>query len=164
MLQILVAAYFNGFQNVHQRLAVKPRHVLAAVDHIVAFQRRDRHEADIVQPQLGGEGQVFLSDLVEAVFAEIHQIHLVHRYHDVPDTKQGGDKRVTASLGQHTTAGVDYQNGNLCRRGAGGHVAGVLLVSRCVCNDELALVGGEVTIGDIDGNALLALGLQAVNQ
>jgi hypothetical protein len=37
-------------------------------------------------------------------------------------------------------------------------------VARGVGDDELALGGGEVAVGDIDGDALLALGLQAVDQ
>jgi len=31
-------------------------------------------------------------------------------------------------------------------------------------DDEFALVGGEEAVGDIDGDALLALGLQSVDQ
>jgi hypothetical protein len=37
-------------------------------------------------------------------------------------------------------------------------------VARGVGDDELALGGGEVAVGDIDGDALLTLGLQAVDQ
>jgi hypothetical protein len=33
-----------------------------------------------------------------------------------------------------------------------------------VGNDELARLGGEVAVGHVDGDALLALGLQAVGQ
>jgi hypothetical protein len=33
-----------------------------------------------------------------------------------------------------------------------------------VGDDELAPLGGEVAVGDVDGDALLALGLQAVDQ
>ena len=44
------------------------------------------------------------------------------------------------------------------------HVAGVLLVAGRVGDDELALLGGEEAVGDIDGDALLALGGQAVDQ
>ena len=44
------------------------------------------------------------------------------------------------------------------------HVAGVLLVAGCIGDDELTLFGGEVTVSDIDRDALLALGLQAVGQ
>jgi hypothetical protein len=48
--------------------------------------------------------------------------------------------------------------GEVGGRGAGGHVARVLLVARRVGDDELAPVGGEVAVGDVDGDALLALG------
>ena len=41
--------------------------------------------------------------------------------------------------------------------GAGRHVAGVLLVARRVGDDEGALLGREIAVGDVDG-ALLALG------
>jgi hypothetical protein len=48
--------------------------------------------------------------------------------------------------------------------GAGGHVARVLLVAGSVGDDEFALVGGEIPVGDIDGDPLLALGLEAVGE
>ncbi len=46
----------------------------------------------------------------------------------------------------------------------GDHVAGVLDVARGVGDDELALRGGEVAVGDVDRDALLALGPQAVGE
>ena len=49
-------------------------------------------------------------------------------------------------------------------RGAGHHVAGVLDVPRGVGDDELAPRGGEVAVGDVDRDALLALGAQAVGE
>jgi hypothetical protein len=45
-----------------------------------------------------------------------------------------------------------------------GHVAGVLLMAGCIGDDEFAPRGGEVTIGHIDGDALLALGAEAVGE
>ncbi len=71
---------------------------------------------------------------------------------------------MAAGLGQHALAGVDEDDGEIGGRGAGRHVAGVLLMARRVGDDEFALVGGEVAIGDIDGDALLALGRQPVDQ
>ena len=71
---------------------------------------------------------------------------------------------VAAGLGLHAVTGVDQDHRQAGGGGAGGHVAGVLLVARRVGDDELALVGGEEAIGDIDGDALLPLGLQAVDQ
>ena len=47
---------------------------------------------------------------------------------------------------------------------AGHHVAGVLLVAGRVGQDEAAARGFEIAVGDVDGDALLALGGQAVDQ
>ena len=71
---------------------------------------------------------------------------------------------MTAGLGEHTLACVDEQDGDIGRGRTGDHVARVLLVARCVGDDELPTVGGEEPVGHIDGDALLALGLQAVEQ
>ena len=61
-------------------------------------------------------------------------------------------------------AGIDEHDRQVCGGCAGDHVAGVLNVAGRVGNDELAPRSGEVAIGDIDGDALLALGAQAVGQ
>ena len=65
---------------------------------------------------------------------------------------------------QNALARVDQQHGEIGGRGAGRHVAGVLLVAGRVGDDELALVGREIAIGDVDGDALLALGGEAVDE
>jgi hypothetical protein len=50
------------------------------------------------------------------------------------------------------------------RRGAGDHVARVLLVPGAVGDDEPPPRRREVAVGDVDRDALLALGAQAVDQ
>ena len=50
------------------------------------------------------------------------------------------------------------------RRCARHHVAGVLLVTGRIGDDELALGGREIAIRHVDGDALLALGLEAVGE
>ena len=77
---------------------------------------------------------------------------------------QMGEIAVAPGLGQHPLARVDQDHGEVGGRGAGDHVAGVLLVARGVGDDELALLGREEAIGHIDGDALLALGGEAVDQ
>ena len=61
-------------------------------------------------------------------------------------------------------AGVDEDEGEVGGRRAGDHVARVLRVAGRVGDDELALRRGEVAVGDVDGDALLALGAQAVGE
>src|SRR5256885_11974144 len=54
--------------------------------------------------------------------------------------------------------------GGVGAAGGGDHVARVLLMARRVADDELAAFGGEVAVGHVDGDALLAFGRQAVGQ
>ena len=68
------------------------------------------------------------------------------------------------ALLDHTVAGVDQDHREVGRRGTGDHVAGVLDVPGGVGDDELALGRREVAVGDIDRDALLALGAQPVGQ
>ena len=61
-------------------------------------------------------------------------------------------------------AGVDEDQRQIGRRGAGDHVARVLHVARRVGDDELAPRRVEVAVRDVDRDALLALGTQPVGQ
>ena len=60
--------------------------------------------------------------------------------------------------------GVQQNDGQLRRRSAGGHVARVLLVAGRVGQNEFALGRREIAVGDVDGDALLAFGAQAVGE
>ena len=61
-------------------------------------------------------------------------------------------------------ARVDEHDREVGGRGARDHVARVLHVARRVGEDERAPRGREVAVGDVDRDALLALGAQAVGQ
>ncbi len=95
---------------------------------------------------------------------EVDQVHLVHGEHVVVDAEQARDLRVPPRLRAHAVARVDQQDGDVGGRRAGGHVARVLLVAGRVGEDELAAGGREVAVGDVDRDALLALGAQAVGE
>ncbi len=164
VLQVLVPAYFYSLQDFHQRLAGEPGRVLALVHHVVAFQGGQRDEADILQAQLGGKGQIIIFDFVEAFFAEIHQVHLVYGHDNVANALQRRDVGMATGLGQHAVAGIDHQDRDLRGGCAGGHVPGVLFMARGVSDDELALVGGEIPVGHVNRDALFPLRLQAVHQ
>ena len=72
--------------------------------------------------------------------------------------------RVPPRLRQHALARVDQYHGQIRRRGAGHHVAGVLFVSGRVGDDEFAFLRAEEPVGDVDRNALFALGREPVDQ
>ncbi len=129
-----------GFEDFQQRRATVPRHIRALAGDIIAFQRRQRHKADIeVARQLLGKGQIIFPDLVEARFAKLDEIHFVDRHYQVFNAQQRRDEAVTAGLIQHAFTGVDQQNRQVAGGGAGRHVTGVLLVPRGVGDNKFTL-------------------------
>ena len=116
-------------------------------------------DADLV-----GEDAIIGGDRVERGLVEIDQVHLRHRDDEVPDADQLGEVGMPPRLGQHALARIDQQHRQVRGRRAGDHVARVLLVPRRVGDDELALLAGEEAVGDVDGDALLALGREPVDQ
>ena len=73
-------------------------------------------------------------------------------------------KACRRDLLQDALARVDQDDREVRGGCAGDHVARVLNVARRVGDDELAPRSREVAIGDVDRDALLALGAQAVGQ
>jgi len=82
----------------------------------------------------------------------------------VADPEQRRQERVPPRLLQHALARVDQDQREVGRRRAGHHVPRVLQVPRRVGDDELAPGRGEVAVGDVDRDALLALGPQPVGE
>src|SRR5699024_8648763 len=80
------------------------------------------------------------------------------------EAQSGGDGAGPASLFGRAGAGVDENDDGIGGRGACDRVARVLHVSGAVGEDERATVGGEVPVGDVDGDALFAFGPQTVGE
>ncbi len=114
--------------------------------------------------ELLGEAVERRHQLLEALPRVLDQVHLVDRHDHVGDTEQGADEGVALGLLEHPAAGVDQHHRDVGRRGPGDHVARVLPVAGAVGDDEPPPRGGEVAVGDVDRDALLALGSQAVGQ
>ena len=69
-----------------------------------------------------------------------------------------------ARLREQTLAGVDQNDRKICRRRPRNHIAGVLLMAWRVGDYELPARCCEVAVGNVDGDALLTFGSQAVRQ
>ena len=99
-------------------------------------------------------------------------VQFVDSKHDAGHTQQMRQQAVAPRLWQELDgprAPVDFGDVHQHHRAiaacrSGHHVACVLLVARRVGNDELACFGGEVAVGHVDGDALFALGFQAVSE
>ncbi len=92
------------------------------------------------------------------------QVHLVHAEEKVGNPEQRGQKGVAPGLLDDALPRVDQHQRQVGVRVPGDHVAGVLDVTGGVGDDELAGRGGEVPVGDIDRDALFALGSQPIGQ
>ena len=103
-------------------------------------------------------------DLVEARLREVDEIHLVHGEDDVRDLEDRCDVRVPARLLDDALTRVEEDHGDVRGRRAGDHVARVLDVTRRVGELEAAARRDERAVGDVDRDALLALGAQAVGE
>src|SRR5699024_4138335 len=101
---------------------------------------------------------------LEGLLGVVHRIDLVHGDDDLRDVQQGGDGEVAAGLLDHAVTDVDEDDHQVGGGHAGDGVAGVQHVPRGVREDKAAAVGGEVAVGHVDGNTLLTLCAQAVDQ
>ena len=159
-----IGADVDRLQVIEQGRALVPGHVLRPADHVVAQQGGNRHEGDLRDIEARGEVLVVGDDLVEALLRPVDQVHLVHGHYHVLDLQQGGDEGMAAGLLDDAVARVHEDDGQVGRGGPGDHVAGVLDVARGVGDDELALRGREVAVGDVNRDPLFALGPQAVGE
>ena len=134
------------------------------MDHIVTGQRRHRNGDDLREIEAAGHVPEVGFDLPVTRLRPVDRIHLVDREHHLLDADQIANSGVAAGLALGAVAGIDQQDGDIGVRRAGRHVAGILLVPREIDDDETPVGRLEITPGDVDGDALLALGLKAVEQ
>ena len=151
-------------QTGHQVGPVVPGHPAIRRRDVAARARTGRDGGHIGQADLPGESAIVIDDGVETRLRAFDEIHLVHGQHDPADAEQRQQPAVPPRLGQQALARIDQHDGQVRGRGGGDHVARVLLVARGVGQDEAALADVEEAIGDVDGDALLALGGQAVHE
>ena len=164
VVEVAVRRDHDVLQVVEQRRGAVPLHLVRATHHVVAVERGDRDEGDVGDLQARDPVGHLLEDLVEDGLLVVDEVHLVDAHHEMGDAQQRGDVGVAAGLLRDPLARVDQHDREVGGRGAGDHVARVLLVARRVGDDELAPGGLEVAVGDVDRDPLLALGAQAVGE
>ena len=154
----------HRLQELQQGFARVPGRILRAFHHIVPFQRGQGDARDVRDAERLREMAVARHNAFEHPPVIVHQVHFVHCQHDMLDAQQGYQVGVPPRLRDDPCAGVHEDDRQVCRRAAGNHVAGVLLMSRRVSDDEFPPVGREIAVSHVDGDALLAFRLQPVEQ
>jgi hypothetical protein len=159
-----VRGRFCAFQRRQKSRARIPGHPRTGRRHVVAVARADRDRGHRKRSQLAQQRVEVRDDLAEHHLIEADEVHLVHCQDHLADAQQRGDRRVSPRLHQQALARIDQQHRDVRARCAGHHVACVLLVSWGVGEDEAATRCLEEAICDVDGDALIALGRQTIDQ
>ena len=162
VLQLVVD--LDGLEVADERGTGVPGRVRRGLDHVVAAQCRERDAHDLVETDLGGELAIVGLDTVEDLLRVVDEVELVDGHDHVADAEQRHQVAVSAGLGEHTVAGIDEDDRRIGGGCPGDHVARVLLVPGGVGHDELAVLGGEEAVRDIDGDALLTFCGEAVDE
>ena len=140
-------------------------HRLASAEHVVALQRRDGDAGDALEADLARRRPGTPSSISRKRSSE-YSTRSILLTASATSRMPSSDtswlwRRVCVST---PLAGVDEDHGAVRGRGAGDHVARVLLVARRVGDDEVPALGREMAVGDVDRDPLLALGRQAVEE
>ena len=149
---------------IEQRRARIPGNAGTVIDDIVPVPGRKRDGGHCIEAKGGAELGVIGCNPIEHGLVEPNHVDLVHRQDDLPDTKQADDERMPPGLRHQSLAGIDQEDGEVGRGRPRRHVAGVLLMARCIRDNEAAAWRGDEAIGDIDGDALFPLCLQPIDQ
>ena len=155
----------EGLEPFQQRRPGVPRRTIRQRHDVVAVQRadRERDHGNRRRQRFDVAGEI-LDDGVELALVPFDEVHLVDGEGNGLHAEQRSDERMPASLLEDAVACVDEHDGDVGGRGARHHVPRVLRVARCVGDDEAAMRCCEVAMGDVDRDALLALGTQTVGQ
>ena len=155
---------FHGLEVGHQARPCVPGRIALRLNDVVPAHSRQGDGDDFVQAKRCREGPVFRLDFPESGFRIVDQIHLVDGEHNMPDPDERDEHAVPTRLHQHALARINQDDGKVSGGCPGDHVARVLLVAWRVRDNELAAVGRKESIGDIDGDALLALRSQSIEE
>ena len=157
-------ADLDGLEVVDQDGTIVPGRVAGSGGDVVAGKAGHGNGREILNSDAVGEFPVIGHDRFELFLIVVDQVHLVDGQDEVLDAELVTQEAVTPGLDQHALARIDQDNRAIGGRGARHHVARILLVSRAVGDDELAFLGREKAIGDVDRDTLFALGGKPVDE
>ena len=144
--------------------AVVPVEIERRVDQVFAGRRGQRDADDVLDPQLRRVRAIVARDAFERVAVVADAVELVHCQQHVAHAEQGRDRGMAEGLRKQPLGRINEHDRQVRDRGSGSHVARVLDVPRTVGDQIAAAPGLQVSPGHVDGDALLALGVQAIEQ
>ena len=135
-----------------------PGGALRGLHHVVPAKCGDGNGLQVKHTELVRERVQVPVQRLEGTVGVVDQVDLVDRHDQVRHAQQRGDREVTPGLLHDPVHHVHEHDQRVRGGGTGDRVAGVLHVAGAVGQDEAAGGGGEVAVGHVDRDALLALG------
>ena len=117
-----------------------------------------------VQSEFAKKFAILLFDLAKAFLRVMYEVHFVYGDEQMADAEEGSDKCVPLRLRQQPFRSIDENHCQIGGRSAGRHVSCVLFMARCVRDDELSPRRAEIPVSDVNRDALLAFGAQAIRE
>ena len=105
-----------------------------------------------------------LADFAKSRRAEIDPVHFVDDDGDLLDAEKMQQIAVAPGLVAHALQRVDDQQRAVRLRGAGDHVAQKFGVAGRIDQHHVARAGAEADLRGVDGDALVAFGLQRIQE
>ena len=163
----------NGVEGLEECGTLVPRHVLRAINHVVAVPSGNGDEGDLLRvvADLFEEVHGLLLDLLITglLVANRLVVHLVNADNELLDTEGEGQQGVLAGLTilgdtslELTLTRGNNQNTDIGLGRSGNHVLDEVTMSGGINDGELELGSLELPQGNVDGNTTLSLGLELV--
>ena len=128
---------------------------------VAGGNRYDRRSDNTEPGEVAGD---FLLDVGKACGVIVDAVHLVDDDGDLPHAQEMQQIAVPPCLFADAFGGVDDENGGVGLRRAGDHVAEEFSMAGRVDQYDVARGGAKADLAGVDGDALIALGLQRVEQ
>ena len=154
----------NVFEIRKHRRAVKPIHIFASFNDVVAFQRGHRQEINVINFEFSSERRVIIFNFFKNFFRIINQVHFINANNEMFNSEQAGDEGVAFGLRHNAVPRVNKNHGEVAARRAGRHISCVLFVPRRIGDNKISFVSRKISVSDVDSNPLLALGFQSVGE
>ena len=141
-----------------------PGHGIRPDGDIVALSRRNRHHMQRRDPDGGQIGADIRLDRGKARGIVAGHIHLVHRHHHLAHAQQMQQIAMPARLFLHAIHRIDHQHRGGGGGRAGDHVLQELLVTGRIDDEIGTRCRVETDLRRVDGDALVAFGLEGIQQ
>ncbi len=158
------ACRLEPVQRLDHGRSLVPADTIGVLGDAVAVACRNRDDGRGRHAEAAQMRGNLVADRLEAVSGEIDAVHLVDDDRDLLHAEQMQQITVPPGLVAHAFERVDDQHRAIGLRGAGDHVAQEFGMAGRVDQHDVARIGAEADLRGVDGDALVALRLQRVEQ